>query len=407
MYNICMQFSYRMKSQNGQMVESILDSASRASALEVLHAQGTVLSIEEIKPKGINLNIPFLKKGVGLQEKILFTKNLAGMLEAGLAISRALAVLEKQTKNKTFKEIIQSLQNDISQGGTLSGSMVKFPKVFSALFVSMVRAGEESGGMVSTLHEIGTSLEKSYALNKKIKSAMMYPAVIISAIGIIGILMMIYVIPTLTKTFKDMGGELPASTKFVIFVSDALSANPLMVLIIIVLLVVGVIYITKIKKVKRAMEWVVVRIPVIGTIVQESNSARTARTLSSLLSSGVDIMRALEITKEVLQNSYYKEVITTAIEHVQKGEPLSGAFKSNLQLYPLMVGEMIEVGEETGKTSAMLQDIAIFYENEVDTKTKDLSAIVEPMLMVFIGIAVGFFAISMLSPMYSLMDNVK
>lgn len=402
-----MQFSYRMKSQNGQVTEGTLESASRQSALETLHAQGTVLSIEELKSKGINIDIPFLKKGVNLQEKILFTKNLAGMLEAGLAISRALAVLEKQTKNKTFKEIIQSLQNDISQGGTLSGAMTKFPKVFSALFVSMVRAGEESGGMVNTLHEIGTSLEKSYALNKKIKSAMMYPAVIISAIGIIGILMMIYVIPTLTKTFKDMGGALPSSTKFVIFISDTLSASPLLVLIVIVLLVVGGIYATKIKKVKRAIEWLVVRLPVIGTIVQESNSARTARTLSSLLSSGVDIMRALEITREVMQNSYYKEVITTAIEHVQKGEPLSGAFKSNLQLYPIMVGEMIEVGEETGKTSAMLQDIAIFYENEVDAKTKDLSAIVEPMLMIVIGVAVGFFAISMLSPMYSLMDNVK
>ncbi|MGI9118356.1 MAG: type II secretion system F family protein [Minisyncoccia bacterium] len=402
-----MQFSYRMKSQNGQVTESTLESTSRQSALETLHAQGTVLSIEEVKQKGININIPFLKKGISLQDKILFTKNLAGMLEAGLAISRALAVLEKQTKNTTFKEIIQSLQNEISEGGTLSGAMKKYPKVFSALFVSMVRAGEESGGMVSTLHEIGISLEKSYALNKKIKSAMMYPAVIISAIGIIGILMMIYVVPTLTKTFKDMGGELPSSTKFVIFVSDTMSANPLMVFVVLSVFVVGVIYLLKIKKVKRALEWAVVRLPVVGTIVQESNAARTARTLSSLLSSGVDIMRALEITREVMQNSYYKEVITIAIEHVQKGEPLSGAFKSNIQLYPIMVGEMIEVGEETGKTSAMLQDIAVFYENEVDTKTKDLSAIVEPMLMIFIGAAVGFFAISMLSPMYSLMDNVK
>ncbi len=329
------------------------------------------------------------------------------MLRAGLPLSRALEVLNKQTTNEYFKTIIQTLLETIDKGGTFSEGLAKYPTVFSALFVSMVKAGEESGGMPNALSEIGLNLEKSYALNRKIKSAMMYPMIILCAIFLIGILMFIYVVPTLTKTFTELNVELPMSTRIVVGLSDLISNHILLLMLGIAVLVGMIIFAFKMPKTKRGIDYVSIKIPVVGTLLKEVNAARTARTLSSLLTSGVSIGRAITITKEVLQNHFYKQVLTEVEHAIEQGEPMSGVFKAHVNLYPVMVGEMMEVGEETGKLSSMLLDIATFYEGEVDAKTKDLSTIIEPVLMIFIGGAVGFFAVSMLSPMYSIMDNIK
>jgi type IV pilus assembly protein PilC len=271
----------------------------------------------------------------------------------------------------------------------------------------MVKAGEESGALPAALLEVGSNLEKSYALNRKIKSALMYPSIIMCAIVIIGILMFVYVVPTLTKTFKELGVELPLSTRIVVGISDALSSHIGAVLIGLLVAGIGAYFALKTERVKRMIDYLSIRIPVIGVLIQEVNAARTARTLSSLLSSGVSISRAIAITREVLQNVYYKHVLDEVARVVEKGEAMSSVLKSYPKLYPVMVGEMVEVGEETGKLSGMLVDVATFYENEVDAKTKDLSTIIEPVLMVFIGGAVGFFAVSMLSPMYNILDAIK
>lgn len=402
-----MQFSYKGKNREGAIVTGSIAAADRAEAVKLVRDSGIVPVVVEEK-KGFHISTSFsLFNKVKLSEKIMFTKNMAGMLRAGLAISRALSVLGKQTKNAYFKTIIAALLETIDRGGTFSEGLEKYPKVFSSLFVAMVRAGEESGGLPAALNEIGTNLEKTYALNRKVKSALMYPAIIVGAIFIIGILMFVYVVPTLVSTFKELGAELPSSTKLVIAVSDLVSNNfPLLVA---GLFVIGVfVYFSfKMKRTKRFIEYVTVRAPVLGVLIQEINAARTARTLSSLISSGVNISRSIAITKEVLQNSYYKEVLDEALAAVERGEPISSVFKKHLTLYPVMVGEMMEVGEETGKMTNMLSDIAVFYEGEVEAKTKDLSTIIEPVLMIFIGAGVGFFAVSMLSPMYSIMDSIK
>lgn len=401
-----MKFNFKAKSKDGNIVNDIIEAPNKADALLGLKKDyETVLFIEE-KKAGLNMTISFLST-VKMKEKIMFTKNIAGMLEAGISVSRALQILEKQTKNKYFQGIINDIESTIAKGGTFSDGLAKHPKVFSPLFVSMVRAGEESGGLVASLREIGSTIEKTYNLNKKIKGAMMYPSVIIGAIVIIAILMMIYVVPTLTKTFKDLGTQLPPTTKLVIGISDFMAENPLLLLVIIICLAAGVWLSFKIKKIRRLVDFVVPRIPVVGTIISETYTARTARTLSSLIFSGIEITRAIEITKDVVQNSFYKDILDKAKDVVQKGGTLSSVFKENTKLYPIMLGEMVEVGEETGKLSNMLSDIATFYESEVDAKTKNLSTIIEPVLMILIGGAVGFFAVSMLQPMYSLMDSIK
>lgn len=403
-----MKFSYKARDSKGTPSEGIVEARDRVEAINTIRNMGVTPIFVNIKSGGLlSMNISIGGGSVKLSEKILFTKNLSGMLRAGLSLSRALQVLSKQTKNKYLKKVIETLSETIDKGGTFSDGLAKYPKVFSALFVSMVRAGEESGGMPNALTEIGINLEKSYALNKKVKSAMMYPSIILGAIFVIGILMFIYVVPVLTKTFKELGTELPSSTRLVIGISDLISNHLLLLILGIGVLVFLVIMAFRLPKTKKGIDWLVVRLPVVGTIVQEINAARTTRTMSSLLSSGVNIGRAISITKEVLQNVYYKKVMEQAESVVQKGVPISTVFKAETKLYPVMVGEMIEVGEETGKLGDMLLQVALFYESEVDAKTKDLSTIIEPVLMIFIGAAVGFFAVSMISPMYSIMDSIK
>lgn len=403
-----MKFSYKGRNREGAVVNGVIEATDRTEAVTLIRDSGILPIVVEASSGIMNISIGgSLFQHVGLADRIMFTKNLSGMLKAGLSLSRALDVLQKQTPNRYFKSVINSLLDTITKGGTLSEGLAKFPKVFSALFIAMVKSGEESGALPAALLEVGTNLEKTYALRRKVKSALMYPAIIICAIVIIGILMFVYVVPTLTKTFKELNVELPTSTKIVVGISDIVSNQIGLLIIGIIIVAVLVYFAFRLPVTKRGIDYLSVRLPVLGSLIREINSARTTRTLASLLSSGVNISRSLSITKEVLQNTYYRKVLDDAEAMVQKGEPISKAFKEHTKLYPIMVGEMMEVGEETGKMTSMLTEIALFYENEVDARTKDLSTIIEPALMVFVGAGVGFFAVSMLSPMYSIMDAIK
>jgi type IV pilus assembly protein PilC len=405
-----MQFKYKSQLKSGETKEGIIEAPNKFAAAKQIRDSGEIpLVVSENSVSGVD---SFMGKlsffgGVSLREKIMFTRNLSGMLQAGLPVYRALSVLNKQTNNQFFKKVLDALLDTINKGGTLSEGMQKYPKVFSPLFVSMVRAGEESGGLSKTLSEIGGTLQKTFDLNKKIKSALTYPSIIVSAMLVIGGFMLVKVVPTLSKTFLDIGAELPAATKLIIWLSESLKNNLLMVIIVLFGFIGGCILMAKMKGTQKYFDFIILHLPVIGTLTKEVNTARTARTLSSLLSAGVPMSRALSITKEVLQNVYYQKILGDSLEAIEKGKPLSVIFKDNIKYYPMMVGEMMEVGEETGNFASMLMDIATFYEGEVDAKTKDLSTIIEPVLMVVIGGAVGFFAMSMITPMYSILDSIQ
>ena len=405
-----MNFFYKAKTKEGQIIDGSMESSDRFSLARELKSRGYVMiSVKEIKGASFNLDkmVQNFFSSVKAQELIIFTKNLSGMLKAGLSLSRAISVLQKQTKNQKFNNILTALNNEINAGGTLSSGLGKFPKVFSKLFVSMIRAGEESGNMAGALSEVGMNIEKSNSLTKKIKGALIYPGVILSAMVVIGILMFAFVVPTLAKTFADTGAELPGSTKLIIALGDFFSHNLILSLVSVVGIAVGAIYIFKAPFMSKYIDYVILKLPALGEMTKQLNTARTARSLSSLLLSGVPIIRAIEITQDVVQNIYYKKVLEEAKETIEKGSPLSEIFKSNPNLYPVMMSEMVQVGEETGKLADMLLQIALFYEEEIENKTKNLSTIIEPVLMVFIGLAVGFFAVSMISPMYKVMDGIK
>lgn len=406
-----MQFRFKAKQlKDGSIIESTRESEDKFSLAKELRDEGMTLLVANDANKGGTIEFLLWLNGIvttiNLHEKIIFARNLSAMISAGLSLNRAIEILEKQTQNEKFKKILNDIGEEIKKGGTLSSGLKKYPRVFSPLFIAMVNAGEESGGLSPALKEVSMHLEKSYLMMKKVKGAMMYPAIIMVAIVIIGALMLIYVVPTLTGTFKELKVELPASTKSIIFVSDFLVQHTVLFIGSILAFAIAFFFSLKTKLGQKYFDFTILRIPFIGNLVKEVNSARTTRTLSSLLTAGVTVTEAISITKDVIQNYYYKEVLTEAVVTIQKGSPIAKVFKDNVNLFPVMVGEMVEVGEETGKLSQMLMDIALFYEEEVDTATKDLSTIIEPVLMVFIGGAVGFFAISMISPTYSLLNNI-
>jgi type IV pilus assembly protein PilC len=405
-----MLFSYQAKLKTGEISKGVLEDSDRFSAARDLRSRGYIpLSIRE-QGKGLMSKLSVFSaifSKVSIAEQIILTKNLGGMLQAGLPISRALSVLQKQTKNPKLSKILVSLVNDITSGGTLSSGLSKFPNVFSTLFVSMAKAGEESGNLSGALSEIGVSLEKSHALTKKIKGALIYPGIILSAMVVIGVLMFAFVVPTLAGTFKELGVVLPLSTRILVFLGNFFSNNLILTFAILIGIVIGLYLLFSAKFVAKYIDFVLVKLPVIGNLTKELNTARTARTMSSLLSAGVSITRATEITKDVVQNSYYKKILNEVKISIEKGAPFSETFEAHPDLYPVMMSEMIQVGEETGKLSEMLIQIALFYEGEIENATKNLSTIIEPFLMIIIGAGVGFFAISMISPLYSILGNIN
>ncbi len=404
-------FKFKAEKQNGDAYEGMREAPDKFTLYSDLRREGdTVVSTEEVKKKKSGgFSIPFLNSllvGVSMHDRILLARNLGNMLEAGLSLGRALSVIERQTTKKGLKTVVQKIESEINRGQQLSESLKLFPNVFSKLFVSMVRAGEESGSLPSSLKSVSVQMMNTYTLQKKIRGAMIYPAIIICVIIVIATLMLVYVVPTLTATFAELDVELPLNTRIVIGLSDFIQNNTLLAFAIFASFAGGLVWFRKKPFGKRFIDKMLLRIPVIKTLVRESNSARTARTLSSLLSSGVEVVQAIEITTDVVPHTLFKEVLDSAKQKVTKGETLSAVFGERPDLYPVFVAEMISIGEETGKLGEMLSNVADYYEEEVAQKTKDLSTIIEPALMIVVGIAVGFFALSMLQPMYSLVDVI-
>lgn len=403
-------FKFKARRSSGQTyTEERLSKDKYELYREIKSQGGEVISVTEVKVGGINLKrfIPTsLFTSVSTHDKITFARNLGSMIDAGLSVTRALSVMEHQARNKNLREIFATLNNEIAQGKTLSDSMVQFKNVFSNLFISMVRSGEQSGTLANSLKILAIQMDRTYSLQRRIKGAMMYPSIILIAMVIIGILMLTYIVPTLASTFIELKVALPLSTRIIISISDAIRNHGLLLLTGIIALAGVVYYSARTLQGKKILNYAIIKIPVIGEIVKEVNAARTSRTLSSLLGAGVDVVEATKITGEILQNYHYKKVLELAGESIKKGDPMSKVFLDNTKLYPIFVGEMMNVGEETGKMGEMLLGVATFYEEDVEQKTKDMSTIIEPILMVVIATGVGFFAIAMISPMYSLSNVI-
>tara|TARA_B100000745_G_scaffold300372_1_gene254064 strand:+ start:3311 stop:4519 length:1209 start_codon:yes stop_codon:yes gene_type:complete len=400
-----MKFTYTAE-RHGETYTGTIEANDRFEVYRQVRAEGGVIVNVNSESKIVwsfsywNARLSTIKE----HDKIILASNLSAMLEAGLPVSRALAVAERQAKNPKLIQVLRLVRGDIQKGGTLHTALERFPHVFSKLFIAMVRAGEESGTLDMALKSIASQLESAYQLKKRIKGALIYPSIIVIAIVGIGFLMMTRVVPTLSKTFKELGAELPTATQAIVSASDFLVNYTAFFAVGLVLCILGIHAALKTTTGQRSRDKLLLVMPLIGTLVREINSARTARTFASLLEAGVDVVTSLEITEQVVQNHYHKDVLRLAQKKVQKGEQLSEVFMKREDLYPPLMSEMLLVGEETGALADMLVRVADFYESEVTQKTKNMSTIIEPFLMLLIGGAVGFFAIAMVGPIYSLSE---
>lgn len=403
------RFTYTAERNDGEVYNGVAEAVDRFELYSIVRREGGhIIDVSEDRSDSIWSISHWNSKFSSIKEydKVLFARNLGAMLSAGLSLARALSVLERQTRNPRLSSAMSQIAAGVRHGDNLSDALGKFPHIFSGLFTAMVKAGEEGGNVSESLTTIADQTERMYVLKKKIRGALIYPCIVLLAIVGIGTLMMTQVVPTLAQTFEEMGAQLPASTQMVITVSNFITKYTVVAIAGLVLIIASIYAALRTKTGKRAIEYVFLHLPGIGPMVKEVNAARTARTLASLSESGVDIITSLSITKEVVQNSHFQEIIDAAAQNVGKGDPLSTEFVRRADLYPAFVGEMMQVGEETGKTAEMLKRLAIYYEDEVDRKTKDMSTIIEPFLMLFIGAGVGFFAVSMITPIYQLSNNI-
>ncbi|MBL7154933.1 MAG: type II secretion system F family protein [Candidatus Portnoybacteria bacterium] len=405
-------YLYTAKTKKGENKAGTLEAINKHKLAAILRQQDLVLiSAETTAPEEkvgrFDLK-DFLQRigRISLVEKMVFSRHLSIMIKAGLSLNQALRVLAEQTKNPKFKKIIGRLEEDVRRGQPLSDCLAKEPKVFNELYINMVRVGETSGNLDKVLKILAEQMRKDHELISRVRGAMMYPAVIITVMTGIGILMMIMVVPKLTEVFTEFNMELPLSTQIIIGLSNFLKNHLFLGLIILIGLIVLLRFGLKNKKVKRVLDKIYLHLPILGSLVQKINSARFARTLSSLVDSGLAIVKALQIVAGTLGNIHFKEALINSASQVQKGRELSQALSSYKNLYPPMVIQMIHVGEQTGSLSDILKNLADFYEEEIDNTTKNLSSIMEPVIMVIIGAAVGFFAVSMIQPMYSMMGGL-
>ncbi len=404
-----MKLAYKSITPAGETIEGTSEAIDQFALARQLRARGQSLVAAHELSQGGRFTLARVNEMVvriKLKDKMIFAGNLSAMLGAGLPLSRALTVLERQTKNLRFKRAIAEIGSAITKGKTFHDALGEYPKIFSPIFVAMVHAGEESGNLPQALSMISSQLEKTFTMRRKVRGALMYPAVVLLAMVIIGVLMLMYVVPTLAATFSEFGKELPPMTRLILGTSDFLVHHTATFLVSVIVSIVLISYFFRSRIGKRSVHFVALHVPVIGVLVREVNAALATRTISALVASGVDMVQALGIAQDVVQNGYYKEMLARAQVEVVKGKSLATIFGEDEHLFPPLVGEMVQVGEETGKLNEMLMNVAVFYEGEVDAATKNMSTIIEPFLMLVIGGAVGFFAIAMIQPIYSLTMGV-
>jgi type IV pilus assembly protein PilC len=400
-------FTYTAKKDRGVVFAGEAVGDSKAAVVSELRRKGlTVVSLEEKKGA---LDIKQLlenTKRISVRDKAVFARQFATMISSGLAVLRALYVLEDQTENPRLKKLIRLVRDDVEAGGTLSDSMAKHPAAFDRLYVAMVRAGETSGALDQTLMRLATQLEKQDSLRRSIKSAMTYPVLI----GVFAIMVMIgmllFIIPIFANMYNDLGGQLPSLTRLMMSLSNALKGYWFIIFPVAALLIWSLVRLKNTEQGRRAWDRTKLKLPMkIGPIIQKIAVARFSRTFATLVGAGVPILHAIDIGK-TSGNTVMEEAMVDVKESVRAGEPIARPLM-RAAVFPPMVTHMISIGEETGALDAMLNKIADFYEDEVDAAVKSLTSIIEPIMMLFVGGLVGVIVISMYLPMFNMMNLVK
>lgn len=339
-------------------------------------------------------------------EKLFFVKHLGVMLKAGMPLLAALQTLAKQSANKRFVAVIKETAQAVEKGKSFTESLKLNQKIFGDLFINMVEAGEVSGKLESVLDQLFVQMKKQHELIGKIKGAMTYPLVVLFAMGGIGIFMMIVVVPQITSMLKDFDTELPLATQVIIKVSDFMANNSLLSLVILGAAGFALVRLEHTTKGRYYFHLLLLKLPVFGKIVKKVNLAKFSRTVSSLLRTDIMIIKSFQITANVVGNIHYRAAINDIGEKIKKGTPINEVVATYPNLFPPIVTQMIAIGEQTGELDSILEELAEFYEEEVDEVMENLPSIIEPVLILVLGSAVGVMAVAIIMPMYSITSSV-
>lgn len=400
-------FAYEGKTRQGEVKKGTIEAPNQAVAMARLRQLQIVPKKVTEKGKGFDakITLPGFKQGVGEKDLVIFTRQFATMIDAGLPLVQCLDILGNQSPNPTFKKIILEVKETVEGGSTFADAIKKHNKVFDDLYVNLIAAGEVGGILDTILNRLALYIEKAMKLKKRVKGAMVYPSVIVVvAVGVVTILM-VWVIPIFSQMFKDMGSALPAPTQIVINISNWMKSNIIYLLMAIGAIVFGVQRFYKWPTGRKMFDNTILKMPVIGDLIRKVAVARFTRTLGTMISSGVPILDALDICSRTAGNRTIEAAIQKTRISISEGKSIAQPLEET-NVFPSMVVQMIAVGESTGALDTMLNKIADFYDDEVDSAVTALTALMEPMLMVFLGVVIGGLVIAMYLPIFTMAGNM-
>jgi len=405
---VALTFDYKVRDKGGELVEGQLDGDSMALVVRRLREMG-YMPISVTPKSAVNLKteikIPGLSDRIKLREIAVMTRQLSTMVDSGLSVVRSLGILGTQVENPELARILTQVRLDLEHGSSLSVACAKHPKAFSKLYCTLLQAGEVGGNLDEVLLSLADAIEKQAQLNRTIKSAMTYPAVVLSVMLLIFSAMIIFIVPVFQGLFKSLGGTLPLPTQILIKISDIMtSAWVLLIIAMVVGAIVGVKKWIATENGRRIWDRWMLKPPVFGQLFHKVALARVTNTLGSLIGSGVPILEALDISAETAGNVTIGDVLRKAKNGVREGRPLADPLREHEDIIPSLMVQMIEVGEQTGVLDGMLHKVAAFYDQEVEVTVNNLTALLEPLLTVFMGIGVGIMVISLYLPMF---DYIK
>ncbi|NCO52268.1 MAG: type II secretion system F family protein [Deltaproteobacteria bacterium] len=401
------KFSWSGRTRDGKTTKGDMEASSEDAVSALLRRQGIIPV--KIKQRGggldMDIKIPGMAKKVTTKDLVVFTRQFATMIDAGLPLLQCLDILSAQQENKTFKTALEQVKDDVESGSTFAEALGKHPKIFNELYVNLVAAGEVGGILDTILNRLAAYIEKALKLKKQVKSAMTYPTTIIGIAFVVIAVILIFVIPAFEKMFADFGGALPMPTQVVINISNFVQDYVLLIIGAIIITVVGTKKIYATQKGREKIDYWALKAPIFGILIRKVAVAKFSRTLSTMISSGVPILDGLEIVQKTAGNRTVEKAIGQVRESISEGKTIAEPLKES-GVFPPMVCQMIEVGEQAGALDAMLSKIADFYDDEVDDAVGNLTAMMEPLLMLFLGTTVGGLVIAMYLPIFKLAGTV-
>lgn len=396
-----MRFKYSARTPEGEQREGIVEAINQDSAVEILQNNAlVVVSVVEERAAFWQMRIKFFDR-VKMRDVVIFSRQLSTLFEAKVPVVESLKTLVSESFNVTLKNAVSEVLDDISGGSNLSQAMVKHPNVFSSFYVNMVRAGEESGKLHEVFRYLADYLERSYAITSKAKNAMIYPIFVFFAFIGVMIVMLVVVVPRLTSIFEESGAEVPLYTRIVMGLSSFLQ-NWGIFLLLFVLIIAAILWrVSQTERGKEFLDEIRIRIPLFGGLFQKLYLARISDNLGTLIAAGVPILRALQISSDVVGNRVYQRIILDAAESVKAGNTISYSFQKYREIPPL-ISQMVRIGEESGRLEFILQALSRFYQRDVDNALENLVGLIEPALIIFLGIGVGGLVAAILVPLYNI-----